>query len=75
MKTVENITFESIDKSTPEGQLLVMSICLIGFLCFQDKKPSRVLDVVKDIYVNPLIDEPLSETMKRVVEKFQAENN
>jgi hypothetical protein len=75
MKTLQNITTKDIDKDTPEGQLLWTAICVIGFLKFRDKKPDMILEVLKDIRQFPFVDEPLDETMERVIRNHQTKNN
>jgi hypothetical protein len=75
MKTIQDTTFQNIDTTTSEGQLLKTAVCLIGFLKFRDKKPDLILDVVKDVLLNPLVNEPLNITMERMVEKHNSKQN
>lgn len=74
-KTVINITTDTIDKSTPEGLLLWTAIATIGFLKFRDKKPEHILEMLKELRTNPFIEEPLSETMDKIMLKYQSKNN
>lgn len=75
LPAMQKITFQTIDRSTPEGQLLSTAICVIGFLKFRDKKPEHILELLKDINLSPLVNEPIEKTMERVIEKYKSDNN
>lgn len=75
MRTLENLNWDSIDKSTPEGQALCTAVCMIAQMAFPKSKPGLVLEVVKDVRLYPLVNESLKETMERIVEQYQKKYN
>lgn len=75
MRTLENLNWDSIDKSIPEGQALCTAVCMIAQMAFPKSKPGLVLEVVKDVRLYPLVNESLKETMERIVEQYQKKYN
>lgn len=67
--------FNAIDRNSAEGQLLSTAICLLGWAKFPTKSPQDILDLVKDCYLHPLINETMDQTFVRILEEKQKRDN
>jgi hypothetical protein len=75
MRTLKNLNWDSIDKSTPEGQALCTAVCMMAALCFPKLKPGIILEIVKDVRLRPFSGESLSDATQRIIEEYQDKYN
>lgn len=75
IKRLAEFKWKDIKQATAEGALIARGISLLCWARFPDKKPEQVLEFMKDTILNPLINEPVEETFKRLEAVHQSKNN
>lgn len=75
MRTLENLNWDSIDKSTPEGQALCTAVCMIAAIALPKIKPSIILEIVKDVRLRPFCGECMTDAIERLIEEYKEKYN